>query len=297
MLDYHQGNFGRGDAVWLQGGTAPRGGDAAPCLHFAAANGFPVASYRFFLQHFAEHYPLLGLENRGAWGGPPPPPRFGWQDHASDLIAFLDNHSHAPVIGVGHSIGATVTALAAARRPDLFRALILCDPATLPGRYLYRAQRLVAPHFTRHLPLVKRTRRRPFHWPSQQAFIDYHRHKPLFRPFSDTAFSDYAAAALHGSSDGQLAMRYHPLWEAHNFSQAQSPWLALRKLHCPVLLLRAEHSFLHPEPVFRHHCQRLPAGVDSATVAGRGHMLLQEDGEGVAAICKDWLARRGLAPG
>ena len=91
-------------------------------------------------------------------------------------------------------------------------------------------------------------------------------------------------------------MRYHPLWEAHNFSHAQSPWLALRQLQCPVLLLRAEHSFLHPEPVFRHHCQRLPTSIDSATVAGRGHMLLQEDGRAVADICKHWLSRRGLAP-
>ncbi|WP_289086274.1 alpha/beta hydrolase [uncultured Spongiibacter sp.] len=299
MLEYRQGNFGRGEAVWLQGGQAlqnqaPRNQvrrhvATQPAIHFAPANGFPVASYRFFLKHFADEYPLLGLENRGAWGEHPPAPDFNWRGHADDLIAFLDQHSHGPVIGIGHSIGATVTPLAAARRPDLFRALILCDPATLPGRYLYRAHRLVAPHFTRHLSLVKRTRKRPTHWPSRQAFIDYHRNKPVFRPFSDEAFADYAEAALIEQDDGQLAMRYHPDWEAQNFSQTHSPWQALKRIQCPTLLLRAEHSFLHPEAVFRYHSQRLPDVVDCMTVAGRGHMLLQEDGDGVAEHCKHWL--------
>ena len=293
MLEYKQGNFGCGEAVWLLGGT-PNGENTTP-IHFAAANGFPIASYQSFLRHFAAQHPLLGLENRGAWGGQPPTPGFNWQRHADDLITFLDDSSPGPVVGMGHSIGATVTALAAARRPDLFRALILCDPATLPGRYLYRAHRLVAPHFTRHMSLVKRTRKRPTHWPSRQAFFDYHRDKPVFRSFSDDAFADYAEAALVEQSDGKLAMRYHPQWEAHNFSHAHSPWQALKHIHCPTLLLRAEHSYLHPETVFQHHVEKLPDCVDSLTVDGCGHMLLQEDGEGVAEHCKRWLATLGPA--
>ncbi|MBU72631.1 hypothetical protein, partial [Spongiibacter sp.] len=69
MLEYRQGNFGRGEAVWLQGGQALRNQvrqhvATQPAIHFAPANGFPVASYRFFLKHFADEYPLLGLENR-----------------------------------------------------------------------------------------------------------------------------------------------------------------------------------------------------------------------------------------
>lgn len=288
MLDYIRGHFGRGDAVWL------RGGKGRTPLHFAPANGFPVASYQFFLKHFAQDYQLLGLENRGAWGGALPTPDSNWQDHADDLIAFLDQQGHEPVIAMGHSIGATVTCLAAARRPELFRALILFDPAAMPGRYLHHIQGLLAPHLTRHLPLVKRTRQRPTRWESSEAFFDYHRHKPVFKPFAEDAFADYVNAALYPGDDGHMHMRYHPLWEAHNFSRTDSPWRALRDIRCPTLLLRGERSYLHPEPAFQHHRRRLPACVDARSLSGRGHMLLQEDGDGVAALCRDWLRENGL---
>ena len=47
---------------------------------------------------------------------------------------FLSQTKPAPVIGVGHSIGAIVTLRAALRDPGKFRALVLIDPVLfVPG--------------------------------------------------------------------------------------------------------------------------------------------------------------------
>ncbi len=106
MLNTQQSDFGRGPAIWQAGGHGEEP------LHFAAANGFPVASYTPFLAHFQSDYHIIGLENRGVWDHQPPPRGFSWRQHADDLIAFLEHAQTRPVIAMGHSIGATVSALA-----------------------------------------------------------------------------------------------------------------------------------------------------------------------------------------
>lgn len=288
MLERIEEDFGRGPASWW------RGGNGEQPMHFAAANGFPVASYQFFLQHFTNDFSLLGMDNRGAWAPSLPRPDFTWQDHASDLIAFLEQRSSAPVIALGHSIGGSVSALAAARRPDLFRALVMYDPASLPGRVLPSFPKLVSPWFTRRLSLVTRTRERRRHWASPQEFIDYHQQKAAYRGFSSQAFRDYAEAVLSPGEQG-YTLNYLPEWEAHNFSYVASPWPALKKTTVPTLVLRAEHSYMYSPSVFRFHAKRCAPCVECRELPGLGHMALQQDANKVADITRHWLADKGLA--
>ncbi len=289
MLEQFQGDFGRGNAIWQRGGCGSRP------LHFAAANGFPVASYQFFLQYFARDFQLLGLENRGVWGGPPPPLRFNWQQHASDLIHFLDSQApRQPVIALGHSIGGTVSAIAAARRPDLFAAVVMYDPASLPGRYLPALKPLITPWLTGRMGLVRSTRGRRQQWSSHAEFIDYHRPKSAYCDFSEEAFKQYADAALAKGANGRYTLRYDPNWEAHNFRQVDSPWPALRKISVPTLMLRAAHSNMYQESSYRWHAQRCSPCVEHAIMPQLGHMALQQDAERVATITRQWLAKKAL---
>ncbi|WP_372864090.1 alpha/beta fold hydrolase [Spongiibacter sp.] len=289
MLEQFQGDFGRGDAVWQ------RGGSGAKRLHFAAANGFPVASYQFFLEHFSSDFQILGLENRGVWGGPPPSLRFNWQQHASDLIRFLETQpGQQPVIALGHSIGATVSALAAARRPDLFSALVMYDAASLPGRHLPAFKPLISPWLTGRMGLVRSTRSRRRQWSSHAEFIDYHRPKSAYRNFSEQAFQHYANAVLAKGAQGQYSLRYDPRWEAHNFRQVDSPWPALRRIALPTLMLRAEHSTMYQEHSYRWHARRCSPYVEHAILPAVGHMALQEDVELVVTTTREWLAGKGL---
>jgi len=47
---------------------------------------------------------------------------------ADDLVDLLDHFSPGPFVLVGHSAGGPIVRLAASRRPDLVRALVLVDP-------------------------------------------------------------------------------------------------------------------------------------------------------------------------
>lgn len=292
MLKPQHTDFGRGTALWQEGlGNGPK-------LHFSAANGFPLQSYNFFLAHFAPHFQLIGLENRGMWDSAAPPRGFSWRQHAEDLIAFLDYQNTklntGPIIAMGHSIGATVTALAAERRPDLFKALLMFDPAAIPGRILPTVAAFAPSQLMGQLNLVKRTRGRRLYWDSPQSFIDYHRHKPAYRRFTEQALSDYAQAALIAQGVGKFKLAYSRDWEAHNFQHTYSPWQALRHIQVPTLILRAEHSYLHKAADFQRNTRRLPAEVSCATITGAGHMVLQEDPEQIIQHSFDWLQGHGL---
>ncbi|POP54156.1 alpha/beta fold hydrolase [Zhongshania marina] len=287
MFTTHQLDFGRGPASWLEGGSEN------DTLHFSAANGFPVASYHFFLEHFQNDFAIAALENRGAWEAQAAPRGFTWRQHADDLIAFLDHrrktqHS-GPVIAMGHSIGGTVSAIAAAKRPDLFKALLMFDPATIPGRILPMVAAVAPSTLMGQMNLVKSTRRRKPQWESHSAFINYHRKKSAYRRFSDAAFEDYARAGLVEQSDGSFTLRYSREWEAHNFQHTYSPWQALRHITVPTLVLRAEHSYLHKQADFARNIARVTPTVSHDVISGVGHMALQEDCQQVVEKSYQWL--------
>ena len=57
-----------------------------------------------------------------------PEGRRSWKDFRDDLVALLDALDQPPVVLSGHSMGGTVSLLAAARRPDKVSSLVLFDP-------------------------------------------------------------------------------------------------------------------------------------------------------------------------
>lgn len=264
-------------------------GDGEAKAVFLAANGFPVRSYDFLLKELSDQWPLLGLENRGVWDKKVPPEGFDWHGHAEDLLASLEPGAiKLPTIGIGHSIGATVAALAARRHPERFRALVLIDPATVPGRWLPLLVRLV-PTLTKRMELVTRTRNRREIWPDSDAFVAYHREKAVYRSFTEQAMADYGAAALRSQGSG-YTLAYSREWEAWNFQHTAVFWPVARKLEVPTLILRGETSYLHPQAEFARNQRRLPGHIQAITVPGVGHMLPQEAPEQVLSLIGGWLA-------
>lgn len=293
---------GRGRGVDQQGvatgSESPRwrvfGGAEPASTVFLAANGFPVGSYRFLLEPLSERRSILAFDNRGAWPEAKPPKQgFTWASHADDLIAFLEarrSEQTAEALrftSIGHSIGGTVSALAAMKRPDLFERLILIDPATIPGRWMPLAMRLL-PNLAKKMDLVTRTRNRRYQWTGPEQFARFLRGKSVYKRFTEQALTDYAEAGLApGGKSYELV--YDREWEAWNFQHTAALWPVVHKLRLPTLILRAEHSYLHPESDFKRHCRRLPANITPLTIAGAGHMLPQEDPAAVLSAIEEWL--------
>jgi pimeloyl-ACP methyl ester carboxylesterase len=136
------------------------------------------------------------------------PPTEGWPHLVDQWIGSI----HEPVYGVGHSLGGYLNYLAAVRRPELFRAIVLLD-APIIGPF--RGGMLGV---TKRLGIVDRvtpagaTRDRRSSWPSRAAARAHFRSRPLFRDFSDDALDDYVNHGLV-EEGGLLRLKIDPAVE------------------------------------------------------------------------------------
>ncbi|GAB3372944.1 alpha/beta hydrolase [Spongiibacter taiwanensis] len=298
LIEQHE-DFGRGKASYYESESNAATSPPRPTLHFSAANGFSVAAYQHFLDQFENNFRIVALENRGIWSASAPPPQLHWNTHADDMIALLNHRRRtkqdtAPVVAIGHSIGGTVSAIAASKRPDLFRALILVDPAGPPGRHIWRLPPAILRRMMRNHKLVTSAKNRRNQWDSVEHFHTSMRSKSVYKTFTEQAMREYAHSALKQDDQNQFQLRYDPRWEAQNFCSTFAPWSALKKIQVPTLLLRAEQSYMHPLDHFRHLTKNLPANVETGTIPHVGHMAIQEDPTGLFAMCQTWLNRQGI---
>lgn len=264
-------------------------GGHGPVLHLAHANGFPPGTYRRLAAALADDYHLVALPARPLWPGSRPQDAPTWRPLAGDLRQGLEALGLRGIVGVGHSLGGVLTLWAAvaslARRPDLFRAVVLVDPVILPRHWLWGLRLLRLLGIEKRQPLVQRALQRRRTWPSRRACFDHYRQKTFFAPWSDAALWDYVNSGTVVQADGSAHLRYPPEWEAHIF--ATTPlgiWRDLPKLRPPTLLLRGETSATFRPEVQAQVARRLPQ-ARVATVAGAGHLLpMEKPAETAAAI-------------
>jgi pimeloyl-ACP methyl ester carboxylesterase len=102
-------------------------------IHFSHANGFHPQSYRKLLDLLSSDYKILTSLHRPLWSSETEIEEVSsWHVLADDMIQFLESNTNDKVYGVGHSLGAVVTLLAAVKRPDLFKSVFLLNPFLCP---------------------------------------------------------------------------------------------------------------------------------------------------------------------
>lgn len=234
------GDPGGGRVALLDVGPRNRPADAL-LLH---ANGFTARTYRGLIAPLAEDLRILATDQRGhgATTLPADPSgRRSWNDVAADLVAVLDRLDCPPLTLIGHSMGGTSALLAAARRPDRVRNLVLLDPVILRPRDALAARLpLLRRLIRRHSPLADGALRRRATFPSREAAFAAYRGRGAFRTWPDWALADYVAEGFRDSPDGTVALACAPAWEASNYlALGHDAWGALRRLRRPAAILRA----------------------------------------------------------
>lgn len=161
-------------------------------IHFAHANGIPGSSYRPLLERLAPHS-SFALERFGH------DPRFpvgdNWACLVDELIGYLQHHASEPVVGVGHSMGALLTFMAACKRPDLFRGVLMLDPPIFWGSAAMVLKVLKRLGQSDRLTPAGKSKFRRQRWESRQQAVDYFASKPLFQ-FAPDCFAAFCDAAL-----------------------------------------------------------------------------------------------------
>ncbi|MBM70018.1 MAG: alpha/beta hydrolase [Haliea sp.] len=264
-------------------------GGAGSKLVFAHANGYPPGSYRRLLAPLAEHFSVSGYRHRPLWSREPAPARANWRQFADDLIATLEHSDGEPVWIMGHSLGGVVAMLAACKRPELFRGLVLLDPVFMPMR-LALGLNLTPRSRLARIPMVRRALRRPGRFSSVQQAYAFHRDKRAYSGISDDVLWDYIRAGVRATADGDWELAYSGAWEAAVYSSLPLVWPRLWKLRLPTLGLRGEHSDILSAAGLRRWAALQPA-AELDTLPG-GHLFPLEHPDATARRVLDFLARQ-----
>jgi pimeloyl-ACP methyl ester carboxylesterase len=179
------------------------------------------------------HYRVGWIDTIGT--DPRYPVTDGWPHLVEQLLDVLEReHRGAPVFGVGHSLGGYLTLMAAAARPELFRAIVLLDAPVIGA---VRGRLLAA---TKKLGVVDRvtpagaTRERRSTWAGADEAKAHFRSRRLFRNFRDDCLDDYVRYGLVAGRDG-LRLAIEPAIETAIYRTIPHDMgRALRSLRVPA---------------------------------------------------------------
>ncbi len=266
-------------------------GGHGPLLHFAHANAYPPGSYRQLLERLAGRFRVLATHHRPLWSGVSPETMTDWPVVASDLINFFDQRGLKKVIGAGHSLGAVATVMAAMRRPELFRALVLIEPVFFSPATLALLMKTWKSDVADQLPAVKIALRRRDHWSSRQEAFDHFRPKSVFARLTDEALWDYVSAGLVPCDDGGLRLAYPPAMEARVYAlSANDPWELVSGITQPTLALRgSESDTLYLEAW--EFWQQTQGSAEFIVIDGVGHLLPMEKPSLVADLIERFVGK------
>ncbi|MGN6548531.1 MAG: 3-oxoadipate enol-lactonase [Pararhizobium sp.] len=107
--------------------------EGAPLLVFSNSLGTDFRIWRDVIVRFVGECAILTYDKRGHGLSDVGEAPYSMDDHVDDLAALLDHLGRSEAIVCGVSVGGMIAQGLAARRPDLVKALILCDTAPKIG--------------------------------------------------------------------------------------------------------------------------------------------------------------------
>ena len=266
---------------------------SGPPLHFLHANGHPPDCYKPFIDLLQTKYHVFGMSLRPLWNDSKPEELNDWQIFSDDLIRFLSDNRSTPVIGVGHSIGATVTLRAALRAPGKFRALVLIEPVLFPhGRMIFwNFIRAIGLGNKLHPKIPGALKRRRTFDDLDSVFRGYRKRK-VFRYMSDERLRTYIEGITRKTDDG-YELVFSPEWEARIYYTGLRDfdiWRDLPKLEVPTLFLRATETDTFWEQAAIDIKQKQPK-ARIVTLEKSTHLLPLEHPKEVFDIMQSFLQR------
>lgn len=227
-------------------------------LHFYHANGFSSGVYLPLLERLSDSYRVSALDMRPTWGGAASPPRSrSWMPYADDLIAYLEAEHKEPVIGVGHSMAAIATVYAAEKRPDLFKALVIIEPAMITPVQNVIANLLPKAIMNRVEPAKTTLAKRDI-WPDRGAFKADCRTNKAFRRFTEEALDAMVAHGVKERPDGQVELAFPKKWEAHNYTAPPAAMKNLLRIKHPCAAIFGRPSIFFSKAMVESWQARRP---------------------------------------
>lgn len=170
-----------------------------PLLHFTHGNSYPSGAYGRLLEELGRDFDVHTTDMLGH--DPRWPVDDNWHALIAELIAQLERYEEPPIL-VGHSLGGAVGMLAAWRRPDLARCVVMLDSPVVAGWRAHVWWLAKALGLGRKLSPGGVAQRRRNVWPSRDAAYQHFIAKPIFQAWAPGALDDYMEHGLKPHPEG-----------------------------------------------------------------------------------------------
>lgn len=197
-----------------------------------------------------------------------------WADEVLAVAAAASTSRRAPVLA-GHSLGGTVVAVAAARRPASVRGVVLCDSGVGRSRSLGRSGRHFQNRFT--YPSAEEALRRFKLIPRQECANDWmveHLARTSLRPVGPGGPDDPTRPPP--GQEQAWAWKFDWRLFARTYDQPYADYLAeLGRSGVPVALINGEHSRLVDDEV-TERLRALLGAVPTVRIPEAQHHLMAD---------------------
>ena len=181
-----------------------------------------------------------------------------WNRYSDDATAVVDHLLTMPggedgIVGFGHSMGGASLLVAAARRPEAFRRLVVFEPIAHPPQTLAPGEGPAS--------LIAGARRRRRTFPSFDEAIANFASKPPLNAFDAAALDAYVRHGFSEDTDG-IRIKCDPEIEARTFElgRIQHTWDALSSVQVPVDVISGKVAELQPSWFAEAVADQLPHG-------------------------------------
>ncbi len=263
--------------------------------HFLHGNGFCAGTYSPFIRYLIHDLHIFAGDVRGHGGSDQPDIKRvrHWEIFADDLKTLVEQTMSPPIIGMGHSLGAVTTYIAAAKYPRLFSCIILMDPSILPRRVLWLIGILKMIGLAGNIPLARRARRRrKIFQGKKEALKRFTLGRSIFKTWSKDFLEAYLECGLLEKDPDRAVLKCDPELEARIFESVPlDVWRYAEKISCPVLAIRGEHS----DAFTADAAERLKSLIDDyklETIPESGHFVPMEKPEACARVIADFLHQK-----
>jgi len=265
---------------------------------FSHGNSFPAGTYRLLLDAWRDAgYTVHAIEKYGH--DPKYPVTNHWPRLRDQLIHFAETHVDEPAFFVGHSLGGFLSVLAAAKRPELARAVLMLDSPIIGGLLTPTIQ---LAKFTgwgaRFSPASVSVRRRQ-HWPTRDAAHKHFAGRASFARWDPQMLNDYIQSGIEPSQPPlergyTLSFRRDVETAIYNTIAHDIPgFLRKHPLQCPLAFIGGTQS-TEVRQVGMSATERLAEGRVS-WIAGTHLFPFEQPRETVAEALK-WLEELARVP-
>ena len=249
------------------------GGEPVVCVHGLCQHGGIFADLARGLAE--DGHRVLAVDLRGHGGSDREPP-WNLATHADDLLETMAAEGVGEATLVGHSFGALVAAVLAARAPERLRRLALLDPGLgIPAAHALKAAEMD---------------RLDWSFGSVDGAVNALLASETVVAAPRETVAAFAAADLRPGADGRLRFSYCPSVVVVAWSEMVLPPPPVAEL--PTLLVRPVASHIPAREQDRRYREALGSRLTLKAVPN-GHNLLWEAPRETAAALTEFLAATG----